>query len=178
MKVLIAVASKHGSTREIAEAIAEELRAHDLEVDLCDLGQDQPPDNVAATYRAVILGSAIYAGNWLPQAREFAEIYQEPLAIMPVWVFSSGPLGADDPQPHDDPNKLALPLGEVKVRDHHVFVGKLDPSSLGFGERLITRMVKAPYGDFRNWEEIRGWAREIAFDLSKQPQTLSPAVAS
>lgn len=161
MNILIAVASKHGSTQEIAEVIGAELRAagHTVEVRAAEAGV------AIAQYDAVILGSAIYAGTWLPAARSFAEEHTAALTARPVWVFSSGPLGADNPQPHDDPQKLAAPLGTVPVRDHQVFVGKLDMSQLGWGERLITRVVKAPEGDFRDWAAIRAWAGEIAAAL-------------
>ncbi len=169
MKVLVMVASKHGSTREIAEAIAEELRSENLAVDLQEAGDVGD----IAGYDAVILGSGIYAGNWLPAAKQFAERHRAELAKLPVWLFSSGPLGTDDPQPHDDPQKLAAPMGEVQVRDHRVFVGKLDKSKLGLGERVITKVVKAPEGDFRDWEAIRDWARVIASTL--QPASESNA---
>src|SRR5689334_2159240 len=131
MKVLIAVASKHGSTREIAEAIGEELRSAGLEVDLKNVA-----DVVQLRgYVAAVLGSAIYAGNWLPEAKAFAQRFHAELGTLPVWLFSSGPLGAPNPQPHDDPDKMAMPMKDVAVRDHRIFVGKLDPSELGLAER-------------------------------------------
>ncbi len=164
IKVLVAVASKHGSTLEIAEVIADELRAASFEVTLQDL-QEKSEFNEIGEYSAVVLGSAIYAGNWLPSAKDFAEQHQLVLANLPVWLFSSGPLGIDNPKPHDDLAKLASSLGEVKVQEHHVFVGKLDMADLNFGERLITRLIKAPTGDFRDWVEIRGWAQEIVREL-------------
>ena len=80
-------------------------------------------------------------------------------------MFSSGPLGAENPQPHDDPQQLAASLGELPVRDHKVFVGKLDTSDLGIAERVIAKVVRAPIGDFRNWDAIRAWAHEIAAGL-------------
>jgi menaquinone-dependent protoporphyrinogen oxidase len=161
MKVLVTVASKHGSTREIAEAIASELKSKSLTVDLQDAGDVTS----VAGYDAVVFGSAIYGGSWLPDAKKFAEQYRAALADLPVWVFSSGPLGDEDPQPHHEPATLAVPMGNVRLRDHRIFVGKLFFKELGFGERLIARAVKAPEGDFRNWDEIRGWAREIAAEL-------------
>ncbi len=164
IKVLVAVASKHGSTLEIAEVIAEELRTANFEVTLQEL-QDKNKVSEISEYSAVILGSAIYAGNWLPQAKDFAEQHQLVLSKLPIWVFSSGPLDSDDSKPHDDPAKLAKSLGEVKIQEHHIFVGKLDLADLKFGERLITRLVKSPTGDFRNWVEIREWAQEIAKEL-------------
>ena len=161
MKILVTVASKHGSTREIAEVIADALRAEHVDVDL------QQVDDVTTItpYDAVVLGSAIYAGSWLPAATHFAERYRAHLATLPVWVFSSGPLGTEDPQPHDDPNHLAASLGEVAVRDHRIFVGKLDHHELGIAERMIATVVGAPYGDFRDWDAVHGWAREIAAAL-------------
>lgn len=158
MNILIAIASKHGSTQEIAGALAEELRAAGQTVDL----REAAAVDAIEPYDAVVLGSAIYAGNWLPAARDFAQRHAAALAQRPVWVFSSGPLGADDPQPHDDPQRLAAPLGAVPVREHRIFAGKLDKDALGLGERLIAAAVKAPEGDFRDWAAIRAWGREIA----------------
>jgi menaquinone-dependent protoporphyrinogen oxidase len=161
MKVLIAVASKHGSTREIAEAITEELRNSSLDADLRDVLEVSEITH----YDAVILGSAIYAGSWLSEAKHFAEQHNVDLLKVPVWLFSSGPLGSENPRPHDDPNKLASPMGKVQARDHRVFVGQLNPAELGFGERLLAKAVGAPAGDFRDWDEIRGWARGVATEL-------------
>lgn len=161
MHILIAVASKHGSTREIAEAIADELSAWDILADI------HSPSTVRSLvpYDAVILGSSIYAGNWLPEAKAFAAQFRAELAQLPVWVFSSGPLGADDPQPQHDRERLAASLARVTVRDHQIFVGKLDKSKLGLGERMIANVVRAPDGDFRDWGAIRAWASEIAVTL-------------
>lgn len=168
MKVLVTVASKHGSTREIGEAIVEELRNSAIDADLRDVSEVSS----IRGYDAIILGSAIYMGNWLPEARSFPEHHRVALSKLPVWLFSSGPLGAEDPQPHDDPAKLTSPIGKVEVREHRVFVGKLDKEGLGFGERIAVKMVRAalgdyhaPYGDFRDWDAIRGWARGIAEEL-------------
>jgi menaquinone-dependent protoporphyrinogen oxidase len=160
MNILVTVASKHGSTWAIGEQIAHELRVAGHTVDLTR------PDEVTSLndYDAVVLGSAIYAGSWLPAARDFATLYQPQLRGLPLWVFSSGPLGSP-PQPQDDPKKLAGPVGTIPVRDHRVFVGALDPQDLGFAERLIVRAVKAPAGDFRDWAAIQAWASDIAAAL-------------
>jgi menaquinone-dependent protoporphyrinogen oxidase len=83
---------------------------------------------------------------------------------MPVWLFSSGPIG-DPPKPVEDPVD-AQPLVElVGARGHRVFAGDLDRSRLGFAERAIVAAVRAPDGDFRPWPEIEAWAREIAAAL-------------
>jgi menaquinone-dependent protoporphyrinogen oxidase len=162
MRTLIAVASKHGSTLEIAAAIAEELRTKGIEADLKDAGQVAE----VSGYDAVVLGSGIYAGNWLPEAKQMVDRHRAELSKMPVWLFSSGPLGAPDPQPHDDPKRIATSaVGDLPTRDHHMFPGKLDKGSLGFAERIIARAVKAPEGDFRDWDDIRTWADSIVAAL-------------
>src|SRR5215207_3036856 len=165
MRVLVTFASKHGSTHEIAEAIAAALRAENLTVDLKDAADVKA---IAGYYDAVIFGSAVYAGSWLPEAKQLAERQHAALASLPVWLFSSGPIGGENPQPHDDPAQLAAPLGEIKVRDHHVFVGKLDFAELGFAERFISKAVRAQEGDFRDWDDVRKWARKIAAELQRQ----------
>jgi menaquinone-dependent protoporphyrinogen oxidase len=169
MKVLIAVASKHGSTREIAQAVGDEVQKANIAVDILDLAKGGTTN--VSDYDAVILGSAIYAGSWLPEAKQFAQKHHEELSSLPIWLFSSGPLGADNPQPHDDPEKLALSMGQVKARDHHVFVGKLDSAQLGLAERLMVKVVHAPGGDFRDWDEVSAWGREIARQLHSEVAT-------
>lgn len=167
MNILVAVASKHGSTQEIAQAIAEQLRTAGHTVDTRNV--EEAP--AVAGYDAAIVGSAIYMGQWLSSAREFVDRNQSQLAPLPVWLFSSGPLGAEDPQPQGDPEGIAELMGKTEASGHRIFVGKLDKNNLGMGERLIAKMVKAPEGDFRDWEAIRAWADEIAEALP------TPAVA-
>ncbi|HET9014457.1 MAG TPA: flavodoxin domain-containing protein [Thermomicrobiaceae bacterium] len=177
MKVLIAVASKHGSTREIAEAIARELEGagHRVEV--------RTPNRIddVTAYGAAIVGSAVYLGNWLPEARGFVESHREGLLAIPVWLFSSGPIvlrngeiGSDAPTAEDNPAHLDALLDATGARDHRVFVGKLDRHELNVLERLAVRAAKAPDGDFRDWDAIRGWAREIAAAL---PAPVEPVAA-
>lgn len=164
MNILVAVASKHGSTREIGDALAAELRAHGLTVEVRDAGEVGD----VTGYDAVILGSAVYTGNWLPDAQQFIEVYGPELAQngIPTWLFSSGPLGTGDLQPHNDPAILVSPMGNIPVKEHRMFAGKLDEAELGLGERLMVKIVRAPAGDFRDWDEIRDWAKGIAAELA------------
>ena len=118
-----------------------------------------------APYDAAIIGSAVYAGNWLPAATAFVERERVRLAAVPVWLFSSGPVGAEHPQPEGDPKQLAEVQATIGVREHRIFAGKLDKHDLNLAERVITRVVGAPDGDFRDWDAIRAWAREIAAAL-------------
>lgn len=161
MRVLVTYASRHGATEGIARAVAGELRASHVDADLREMGEVRALEG----YDAAVIGSAVYMGGWLPEARRFVERNQERLAAVPVWLFSSGPLGAEEPKPEGDPKDLPDLMRETRARGHRVFAGRLDRGGLGFGERLIARAVHAPEGDFRDWDAIRGWAREIAAAL-------------
>ncbi len=166
MKVVVVVASKHGSTRAIAEVVSDELRAGGCEVTIADAAAQGV---LSAGYDAAVIGSAVYVGNWMKDARNFVEENQEVLRKIPLWLFSSGPLGeAPKPDELGDVRALALELG---ARDHRIFAGNLDKADLSLAERAAVRLVHAPYGDARDWEAIRSWAKTIAADLTRHSHT-------
>lgn len=159
--VLVSTASKHGSTAEIGEHIAKVLRDGGVRAVLTE------PAEVTdlARFRAVVLGSAVYAGRWLPAAKSLADRVGALESKPEVWLFSSGPIG-DPPKPDEDPMDVADILEATSAREHRVFSGKIDKSKLGFGEKAILIAVRAPEGDFRDWDEIESWARDIATALT------------
>ena len=158
MRVLVAYASRHGATAEIAEAIGQALRDVGLEVEVIEASAVAD----VSRYEAVVLGSAVYVGRWLETARSLVDESGDALADRPVWLFSSGPIG-DPPKPEAE---QAVQIDDVSertgARDHRLFAGKLDRSALGFGERAVVLAFRAPEGDFRDWDEIAAWAGEIA----------------
>src|SRR5262245_22036675 len=161
MTVLVAYASKHGATAGTAEGIAGTLDDHEVKAEAksVDTVDDLGP------YEAVVLGSAVYAGSWMKEAVAFAERHAGELARKPVWLFSSGPLGDDVKDHEEQPRQLPALRRAIAPRGHRVFYGALDTTVLGFAERMIAKAVKAPVGDFRDWDAIRGWAEEIAEEL-------------
>jgi menaquinone-dependent protoporphyrinogen oxidase len=161
-KVLVGYASKHGSTHEIAEFIAARLRESGLAVEtlrMASLSPEQP-------YDAAVLGSGIYYGSWLGDAVEFVRHNQAELGRRPVWLFSSGPLGAHVEDAEEQPKDIASLREAIHPRGHEVFFGALDRSRLSFPERMIVKGVRAPEGDFRDWARIEDWARGIAGELA------------
>lgn len=164
MKVLVAVASKHGSTDGIAQAIVVQLRMEDLDVDRRSVEDVKSLEG----YDAVVLGSAVYMGKLLPEASAFVEAHRAQLNNIPVWVFSSGPIGAPDPKPVGEAVDVEALVAAVHARDHKVFAGRLDKHQLGLVERIGAKVVGAPEGDFRDWHAIESWAREIARQLTAQ----------
>ena len=162
MKALVAVASRHNATHDIAELVADELQASGLEVDL--RAADAVPDITA--YDAVVLGSGVYMGRWLPAARHFVDVHKRALRTVPVWLFSSGPLGAEDPKPQGDPVDIPELVEATHAREHRVFAGKLEKRSLGLAERLMAKAVRAPEGDFRDLGAVIEWSRSIALSIA------------
>jgi menaquinone-dependent protoporphyrinogen oxidase len=90
-RILVASATRHGSTAEIAAEIADVLR-REVPGGNVDVRDAAKAGDVAA-HDAAVIGSAVYMGRWLPAARDLVEGHREVLSTMPVWLFSSGPLG-------------------------------------------------------------------------------------
>ena len=164
--VLISAASGHGSTTEIARVIGGTLAGKGIAVDIV------PPEAVDSVedYDAVILGSAVYAGHWLAPAIDFAIRFRDPLATRPVWLFSSGPVG--DPSRklvqsmEEDPADVTRIRQAIRVRDHRIFAGKLEPQALSIGQRASLMVFRGMRGDFRDWAVVTEWADSIAADLA------------
>jgi menaquinone-dependent protoporphyrinogen oxidase len=155
--ILVVYASKHGATEGIARFIAERLteRGKDAEARAAgSAGEIAQPE-------AIVLGSAIYAGSWLKEATEFAHRHRDALARVPVWLFSSGPLGTEVQDDEQQPKQLPELQEELRPRGHTIFFGALDRGELGFAERMMVKAVKAPEGDFRDWDAIRAWTDGI-----------------
>jgi menaquinone-dependent protoporphyrinogen oxidase len=160
MHVLVSAASKHGATQEIAEAIAVEIARRGHEV----TNQDPASVTDITPFDALVLGSAVYAGRWQKSARGLVTRIESQIGSRPVWLFSSGPIG-DPPMPTTDPVDVEDIRAATSARDHRVFAGRLELSTLTFGERAIVAALRADFGDFRDWEAIRQWAAEIASAL-------------
>ena len=161
-RVLVAYASKHGSTAEIAQRIGAGLARNNLTVEV------KPVDEVddVTPYQTVVVGSAVYIGRWQKQAATFLTTNAELLAQRQVWLFSSGPTGADEPDAQMDgwrfPTALQPIADQIGPHDIALFRGVLNDAKLNVIERFVVRRVKAPVGDFRDWEAIDDWAAAIA----------------
>jgi menaquinone-dependent protoporphyrinogen oxidase len=164
MRVLIAYASKHGSTRDIAGRLADRLEHAGLKTETINVaGEGTPP-----SFDAAVVGSAVYMGRWMKEAAAFVRAHGAALSERPLWLFSSGPVGS---KPLPDALEAAEFRTSFEARDHRTFAGALDKRRLSMAERLMVKAVKAPHGDFRDWEEIDAWADDIAIALGAAPAT-------
>jgi menaquinone-dependent protoporphyrinogen oxidase len=168
-RILLAFASRHGSTREVAETIAAVLRERDLAVEVRSCADV----DAIAGYDAVVLGAALYTGRVHADARRFLERHAGALAAKPVAVFAMGPrtLAPEEVESSREQLDRALArfprLSPVAVA---IFGGVIDPQRLHFP---LNRM---PAGDARDWEAIRAWAREIALALGRRLATTEQPV--
>lgn len=167
MTVLVAYASKRGSTAEIAETIAATLRREGLGVCLEKVEDVESLDR----YDAVVIGSAVYMKRWRGDARHFVKKHRKALRQKPFWVFSSGPVGdpANDNAEWSEPPKIAAKVEEMGGREHVVFGGCLPAGPKNFMEKAMVEGTPREFRDRRDWAEIRAWAHSIANALVAVP---------
>lgn len=164
-RVLVAYASKRGSTEEIARAVADTLSQAGLAVDCVPAGKvsDVEP------YDAVVLGSAVYIKRWRGDARRFLRKHAAALERRPFWVFSSGPTG--DPDDIDpawlEPPRIVEKVERLGAREHVVFGGSLPAEPRGRIERTMVERTPPEHRDLRDWEQIRAWAAAVASALAE-----------
>lgn len=182
--VEVVYASRHGGTAGIAERIAHVLRTEGLDVVVADAA-DRPD---VAGFDAYVVGAGVQIGSWHKEGTQFLERNQATLATKPVWLFSSGPLPGSSMMsetedrvelahgPREGPGsggrkRIEALSAAIHPRDHRVFSGAFDPKDppKSMQERLVRMMPAAkrvlPTGDFREWDAIEAWAREIAGQL-------------
>jgi menaquinone-dependent protoporphyrinogen oxidase len=157
-RVLVAYGTKHGSTLEVADAVAATLRAHGLQVETL------PAASVDGLepYAGVVVGGAIYMGRWHLDAMRFLERHREALASLPVAVFGMGPRTMEAHDVAESEDQLAKALDKVPEIEPFataVFGGVVDPKALRFPFNRL------PASDARNWAEIHAWSGEVAAAL-------------
>lgn len=172
MSVLVGYASAFGSTQEIAERIA--LRLTEAGVDARALTIDDGLDPSA--YSAVVLGSAIHNGRWLPEASTWARGNTAVLAAMPAWLFSISSVGDEESafppklaafmrHARKTPKEIVEIQGLLAAREHRNFAGVVRGDNWSRVGRWFMAAFRGRTGDHRNWPAIDAWALEIAAQL-------------
>lgn len=164
VKILVAYGSKRGGTQGLAQMLAQRLVARGAEVVV------EPADAVAdvAGFDAVLVGGSLYIGRWHRDSVRLVKRLSEQLRGVPVWLFSSGPLGEEAEEHPDVPpvDKVAGLMERVGARGHVTFGGVLDEDASGF---VASKMAETMAGDWRDPESIDAWADEIMTALSDEP---------
>jgi menaquinone-dependent protoporphyrinogen oxidase len=158
-RVLVAYASKHGTTREVAESVAETLRELGLAVELEEAGRAHD----IARYDAVVVGGGLYMGKWHADARHLLKRHRRELAEKRLAVFGMGPDSLEESKVAESRRQLERALAatpELEPIAVTIFGGALTPESWRFPFNRL------PAFDARDWDAIRGWAEEVAAKLT------------
>ena len=158
-RILVAYASRYGSTEEIARVIADEVRALGYEVDCMNVMEVED----VTSYTAVVAGSPIYMGKWLPEAVDLAKRFRVALNERPLAVFA---VGYSMKEEDDLIRKSArASMNELRMYVHAqvegLFAGKFDPEGMSTSDLQIMKMARATPGDARDWTAVRNWARAL-----------------
>ena len=159
--VLVAYATRYGSTQEVAEAVAATLCGRGLAVDI------QPVRNVQALdqYRAIVLGAPLYTFHWHKDALHFLARHKAALTQRPVAVFALGPFHAEEKEFQGAREQLDKELAQfpwLTPQAIAIFGGKFDPQKLTFPHNMIPALKNMPASDVRDWTAIRAWANDLA----------------
>ncbi len=167
MKVLIAYATAHGSTAEVAERMGEIFEKNDITVDVKNVENIQSIEG----YDAYVIGTAVHAGTWLPQAHKFMEDFEEDLAKKPAfcWVTCIRVL---ESRGYDWVLNNYMPpwlLNTLNIQGLTAFAGKLALDEVSMDEEWTLalkydgqRSARDHNGDFRDWSIIQDWSENVA----------------
>jgi menaquinone-dependent protoporphyrinogen oxidase len=162
LPILVAYATKHGSTREVAEAVVAALESRGVPATALEAASVHRLDG----YGAVVLGAPVYMGHWHADARSFLSRHRRALEVLPVFVFALGPMHekAEEFAQAEAVVRKALQKKArgVEVRDVKIFGGAVDPEHLSFP------FNKMPAMDIRDWPAIEEWAAGIATACSAE----------
>ena len=173
-KTLICYGTRYGTTTEIVEEMAKTARETGAEVDVIELGKKIPAID-PTEYGLVIVGSGIQAGRWKKEPLKFIEGNLEALTTTKVALFvvcgdAGNPEQCDYAQTQYL-DSIVSSYPNLEPVSTGLFGGMFDFKRYSFPVRvLVKRIVKsrAPPGedvpevmDFRDWEKIRSWVREL-----------------
>jgi menaquinone-dependent protoporphyrinogen oxidase len=159
--MLVAYATRYGSTQEVAEVVAATLRERGLTVDIQAMQDVQTLDQ----YRAIVLGAPLYMFRWHKDALRFLTQYRAVLAHRPVAIFALGPFHAEEKEFQEVRKQLDKELAKypwLKPEAIAIFGGKFDPQKLAFPYTLIPALKRIPASDARDWAAIRAWTSDLA----------------
>jgi menaquinone-dependent protoporphyrinogen oxidase len=163
--VLVAYASRHGATEQIAARIAARIADAGSVVDLRQVDTVEAVD----AYAAVVVGAPVYDQSWPPEADRFVDRHRVVLAARPLWLFSVGAFGDTKrligPLTHKEPKRIAEVLSALQPREYRVFQGVIHKHQWPWWSRVLFHAFGGRFGDHREWPVIEAWADQIAIAL-------------
>lgn len=163
-KVLVVYGTGTGCTTGVAERIGEALGKQSIDTEITSAENAPAPTD----FDAVIVGSGVRAGQWHQPVRSWVETNAGSLKSKPLAFYTVGLTMTSNPEKADEVRAYTDPLIEqtgVKPVDVGLFAGCNDPKKFSFVERSMLTLMKAPVGDFRDWDAIDAWTDRVAKDL-------------
>jgi menaquinone-dependent protoporphyrinogen oxidase len=159
-RILVAYASRKGSTAGIAQAIGKELTLEGYTVDVSEMKSVTS----LAGYNAVVIGAPVYTGKVTGDVAAFVSTNKDELSRVPVAGFVTGiaPVFPKTGEVKGFTDQLVTALSPVLPVAVTMFAGTLDAGKMNLVERSLTRLMKVPTGDFRDWDAIAAWAKTLA----------------
>jgi menaquinone-dependent protoporphyrinogen oxidase len=159
VQILVTYASKKGSTAGIAKAVGKELQSAGYTVDIAELKTVESLEK----YDAVVIGAPVYTGKVIGDLAVFVARHKEALRQVPVAAFTAGiaPVYPKTGEVKVFTDQLVTALDPVIPVAVTMFAGSLEPPKLSFVERGLTSLLKVPTGDFRDWNLISAWTRDL-----------------
>lgn len=158
-RFLVVYASKKGSTKGIADAIGKELQSMGFRADVAQMQEVTSLEG----YDALVAGAPVYTGKVMRDLAVFAARHADAILKIPVAVFTAGiaPVYPKTGNVSDFTGQLTAAVQPAVPVAVTMFAGSLDPAGLSFVERGLTSLLKVPTGDFRDWNAITDWARQL-----------------
>jgi len=159
-RILVAYASRKGSTAGIAQAIGKELTIEGYTVDVSEMKLITS----LAGYNAVVIGAPVYTGKVTGDVAAFVSTNKDELSRVPVAGFVTGiaPVFPKTGDVKGFTDQLVTALSPVRPVAVTMFAGTLDAGKMNLVERSLTTLMKVPTGDFRDWDAIAAWAKTLA----------------
>jgi menaquinone-dependent protoporphyrinogen oxidase len=159
-RILVAYASRKGSTAGIAQAIGKELTIEGYTVDVSEMKSVTS----LAGYNAVVIGAPVYTGKVTGDVVAFVSTNKDELSRVPVAGFVTGiaPVYPKTGDVKGFTDQLVTALSPVRPVAVTMFAGTLDAGKMNLVERSLTTLMKVPTGDFRDWDAIAAWAKTLA----------------
>lgn len=164
-RILIAYATRYGSTAEVAQALARRLRERGREVEVRSVGAVASLEGIAA----VVVGTPFYFGAPMKPARRFLARHREALERLPVALFALGPVSASEglEGARGQLDEALAKMPWLAPVGREMFVGAYDPTRLGLFHKLFAALPASPlHGlgarDERDWKAIESWADSLA----------------
>ncbi|MFC1579314.1 flavodoxin domain-containing protein [Thermodesulfobacteriota bacterium] len=170
-RILVAYASRFGSTGGVAESIGQVFCGKGETADIRHI------KNIGdlGSYDAAIIGSAVRSSKWLPEAISFIQENRSTLSRMPVAYFltclamaKQAPGARDTARSYMETVLKDVP--DVKPVETGFFAGVLDYQKMNFIMRAVMKSKMKDKGitagDYRDWNRIRSWSESVASTFS------------